>query len=209
MNETPCVFFAKGSCKQGAMCQFSHDPNCEPAQLPLCRNFGSPMGCRFGDNCAFLHNERCPTGDPTYGPGQGQGRKRFGGPGGGYGGRGGRMNPMGGPGPYGPGPGGPYGMQGGYGPTHGQPGGGPGMGGPSGGPSQAQAAVGAQPNQKPPVPPGWTAQFDNNTQMWYYINNATLATQWEVPTEPVYVNQVPDSNAQPAAGNAAPAAAAH
>merc|ERR1719461_1629487 len=110
------------------------------------------------------------------------------------------MQQQAGYGPAGPG----YMMEGGYpggfqqgGPQQGMPmQGGPqqGPGGMQGGQphqqarAQAQAAVAAQPNAKPQVPPGWTAQFDNNTQMWYYINNATLATQWEVPTEPVYVN---------------------
>lgn len=48
---------------------------------------------------------------------------------------------------------------------------------------------------KPEVPPGWTAQYDASNSRFYYINNATLATQWEVPTEPVLIKK-----SDPAAG---------
>ncbi|KAF4467471.1 WW domain-containing, partial [Fusarium albosuccineum] len=37
------------------------------------------------------------------------------------------------------------------------------------------------PSDKPPLPEGWTAQFDQQHQRWYYVEVATGRTQWEAP----------------------------
>lgn len=39
----------------------------------------------------------------------------------------------------------------------------------------------AQYGAPPPMPPGWVAQFDQNSQKWYYIDQATGRSQWEPP----------------------------
>ena len=31
------------------------------------------------------------------------------------------------------------------------------------------------------MPPGWHAQFDQNSQRWYYVEQATGRTQWDPP----------------------------
>ncbi|KAL9038438.1 MAG: hypothetical protein Q9214_005281, partial [Letrouitia sp. 1 TL-2023] len=33
----------------------------------------------------------------------------------------------------------------------------------------------------PPLPPGWVAQWDQNSQRYYYVEQATGRTQWELP----------------------------
>ncbi|KAI4212991.1 MAG: hypothetical protein LQ351_004335 [Letrouitia transgressa] len=33
----------------------------------------------------------------------------------------------------------------------------------------------------PPLPPGWVAQWDQNSQRYYYLEQATGRTQWELP----------------------------
>lgn len=38
-----------------------------------------------------------------------------------------------------------------------------------------------QPNQ-PTLPSGWTTLFDSQQQRWYYVEQKTCRTQWEVPT---------------------------
>lgn len=37
------------------------------------------------------------------------------------------------------------------------------------------------PQGGPQLPPGWTAQWDQNSQRWYYLEQATGRTQWEPP----------------------------
>lgn len=32
-------------------------------------------------------------------------------------------------------------------------------------------------------PPGWTAQYDQGSQRWYYVEHATGRTTWEAPNE--------------------------
>ncbi|KAG2194393.1 hypothetical protein INT47_006708, partial [Mucor saturninus] len=40
-------------------------------------------------------------------------------------------------------------------------------------------------NQSPPqLPPGWIALWDESAQRYYYVEQATGTTQWEVPTAP-------------------------
>jgi hypothetical protein len=34
------------------------------------------------------------------------------------------------------------------------------------------------------VPAGWIAQFDQNSQRWYYVEQATGRSQWEAPQPP-------------------------
>ena len=36
----------------------------------------------------------------------------------------------------------------------------------------------------PPLPPGWIAQWDQNSQRYYYLDQATGRTQWELPQAP-------------------------
>ncbi|KAI4217888.1 MAG: hypothetical protein LQ349_008969 [Xanthoria aureola] len=36
----------------------------------------------------------------------------------------------------------------------------------------------------PPLPPGWIAQWDQNSQRYYYLDQATGRTQWELPQPP-------------------------
>lgn len=36
---------------------------------------------------------------------------------------------------------------------------------------------------QPPLPPGWIAQWDNNSQRWYFLEQATGRTQWEHPSQ--------------------------
>jgi hypothetical protein len=33
----------------------------------------------------------------------------------------------------------------------------------------------------PPMPPGWVQQWDQNSQRWYYLEQATGRTQWDPP----------------------------
>ncbi|KAI4270796.1 MAG: hypothetical protein LQ337_006464, partial [Flavoplaca oasis] len=33
----------------------------------------------------------------------------------------------------------------------------------------------------PTLPPGWIAQWDQNSQRWYYLEQATGRTQWDLP----------------------------
>ena len=33
----------------------------------------------------------------------------------------------------------------------------------------------------PPMPPGWLAQWDQNSQRWYYVDQSTGRTQWDPP----------------------------
>ncbi|KAL6705940.1 hypothetical protein ACN47E_006219 [Coniothyrium glycines] len=33
----------------------------------------------------------------------------------------------------------------------------------------------------PPMPPGWTQQWDQNSQRWFYVEQATGRTQWDPP----------------------------
>ncbi|KAF1914207.1 hypothetical protein BDU57DRAFT_549431 [Ampelomyces quisqualis] len=33
----------------------------------------------------------------------------------------------------------------------------------------------------PPMPPGWVQQWDQNSQRWYYVEQATGRTQWDPP----------------------------
>lgn len=40
------------------------------------------------------------------------------------------------------------------------------------------------PSDKPPLPEGWKALFDQNYQRWYYLETATGKTQWEAPPPP-------------------------
>ncbi|KAI1660286.1 hypothetical protein F4813DRAFT_401223 [Daldinia decipiens] len=37
------------------------------------------------------------------------------------------------------------------------------------------------PSDKPPIPAGWTPQFDQQYQRWYYYEQATGRSQWEAP----------------------------
>lgn len=56
--------------------------------------------------------------------------------------------------------------------THGAPYGGPPAPGPPGPPSMDQ-----------PLPPGWVKQWDSNSQRWYFVEQATGRTQWELPAQ--------------------------
>jgi hypothetical protein len=47
----------------------------------------------------------------------------------------------------------------------------------------------------PPMPPGWTQQWDQNSQRWFYIEQATGRTQWDPPS-----HLPPGPYAPPAAG---------
>jgi hypothetical protein len=47
----------------------------------------------------------------------------------------------------------------------------------------------------PPMPPGWTQQWDQNSQRWFYIEQATGRTQWDPPA-----HLPPGPYAPPAAG---------
>jgi hypothetical protein len=50
-GRTRCVFFARGSCRNGDECQFSHDKG----PLPPC-SFYSAGSCRIGNECVFSHS---------------------------------------------------------------------------------------------------------------------------------------------------------
>jgi RNA exonuclease 4 len=76
--QTPCVFFAKGSCRNGAHCPFAHikseelpdvsklnvqeepeapdSPPRRPSGVAICRFFAQGL-CRNGANCRFSHGE--------------------------------------------------------------------------------------------------------------------------------------------------------
>lgn len=51
----PCRFFRRGACTRGSSCRFSHDLS---RMTRLCAFFGSDEGCRFGENCAYVHSEQ-------------------------------------------------------------------------------------------------------------------------------------------------------
>ncbi|EFQ93927.1 hypothetical protein CFE70_010213 [Pyrenophora teres f. teres 0-1] len=56
----------------------------------------------------------------------------------------------------------------------------------------------------PPMPPGWTQQWDQNSQRWFYIEQATGRTQWDPPS-----NLPPGPYAPPAVGAPYVAPAGH
>ncbi|KAI0588610.1 PAT1 multi-domain protein [Pyrenophora tritici-repentis] len=56
----------------------------------------------------------------------------------------------------------------------------------------------------PPMPPGWTQQWDQNSQRWFYIEQATGRTQWDPPS-----NLPPGPYAPPAVGAPYMAPAGH
>lgn len=55
-------------------------------------------------------------------------------------------------------------------------------------PYGSHAAAPSGPLSGPPgVAPGWTAQWDANSQRWYYLEQATGRTQWDPPPfQPAY-----------------------
>ncbi|ETI29584.1 hypothetical protein G647_02037 [Cladophialophora carrionii CBS 160.54] len=48
-------------------------------------------------------------------------------------------------------------------------------------PQQPYPSYGSPPPSGPPLPPGWIAQWDQNSQRYYYVEQATGRTQWEPP----------------------------
>eukprot|EP01052_Picozoa_sp_SAG31_P025539 SAG31_NODE_2243_length_6102_cov_5.923205_1_plen_157_part_00 len=61
----PCVFYARGQCRNGQSCRFSHQlgaaaaassPEPAPAPRPPCRFFASGA-CRAGNSCRFSHEQ--------------------------------------------------------------------------------------------------------------------------------------------------------
>ena len=56
----------------------------------------------------------------------------------------------------------------------------------------------------PPMPPGWIQQWDQNSQRWFYIEQATGRTQWDPPS-----HLPPGPYAPPAAGAPYVPAAGH
>lgn len=40
---------------------------------------------------------------------------------------------------------------------------------------------GPPPTSAPPLPPGWIAQWDANSNRYYYLEQATGRTQWDIP----------------------------
>ncbi|KAF2490688.1 hypothetical protein BU16DRAFT_530330 [Lophium mytilinum] len=51
----------------------------------------------------------------------------------------------------------------------------------SGPPTPVQVPSPAQTSSAPPLPPGWIAQFDQNSQRWFFVQTATGFTQWDPP----------------------------
>ncbi|KAL8901059.1 MAG: hypothetical protein Q9207_005395 [Kuettlingeria erythrocarpa] len=50
--------------------------------------------------------------------------------------------------------------------------------------SSGQPSYGAPPaGQLPPLPAGWVAQWDSNSQRYYFLEQATGRTQWEPPQQ--------------------------
>jgi hypothetical protein len=57
-----CNFHFAGGCTRGSTCKFRHD--LQPGeQPPLCKYFGTPQGCRFGDSCRMAHGNADLAGD--------------------------------------------------------------------------------------------------------------------------------------------------
>lgn len=50
-----CIYWVRGKCKHRDLCTFSHVHPDKPLIPPVCRNFNTPVGCRFRDQCCFLH----------------------------------------------------------------------------------------------------------------------------------------------------------
>eukprot|EP00854_Cymbomonas_tetramitiformis_P023664 gene23664-28676_t len=49
-----CIFFQRGTCRRGTLCQFSHTHEAGP----ICRfHRRQPGSCRFGDRCLYKHGE--------------------------------------------------------------------------------------------------------------------------------------------------------
>ncbi|KAL4790225.1 hypothetical protein BDV19DRAFT_372842 [Aspergillus venezuelensis] len=48
-------------------------------------------------------------------------------------------------------------------------------------PQPPQPQYNHNPSGGPPLPPGWTAQFDQASGRWYYIEQATGISRWEPP----------------------------
>ncbi|KAG8526272.1 uncharacterized protein KY384_000265 [Bacidia gigantensis] len=67
--------------------------------------------------------------------------------------------------------------------------------------SQSQPP-GLRPQGGPQLPPGWVAQFDQNSQRWYYLEQATGRTQWDPPS--FYPSQPPPGSGAPHGAQAPP-----
>jgi HrpA-like RNA helicase len=51
-----CTYHFAGGCTRGSSCQFRH--TLKPGeQRPICKFFGTPQGCRFGDSCRMPHGD--------------------------------------------------------------------------------------------------------------------------------------------------------
>lgn len=48
----------------------------------------------------------------------------------------------------------------------------------------------AGPPGQPPLPPGWITQFDQKSQRWYFVEQATGRTQWDPPAA-AHINYAP------------------
>jgi hypothetical protein len=64
-----------------------------------------------------------------------------------------------------------------------------------------------QPPGAPVCPSGWNAQYDQNSQRWYYIEHATGRTTWEVPSGAAVGGYGSAGNNPPPAGSDAARAA--
>jgi Nuclear fragile X mental retardation-interacting protein 1 (NUFIP1)/Zinc finger domain/Zinc finger C-x8-C-x5-C-x3-H type (and similar) len=52
LRKRPCVFFVKGSCKQGDQCTYSHD-----FEIKVCNFFVRSGRCTRGNRCTFAHDK--------------------------------------------------------------------------------------------------------------------------------------------------------
>lgn len=52
LRKRPCVFFVKGSCKQGDQCTYSHD-----FEIKVCNFFVRSGRCTRGNRCTFSHDK--------------------------------------------------------------------------------------------------------------------------------------------------------
>jgi hypothetical protein len=64
---TICYYYQNNQCSRGDSCMFRHDFD-KKSIPPVCQNFNTMKGCKFGKNCLYLHysEEKGLITSPSY-----------------------------------------------------------------------------------------------------------------------------------------------